>query len=81
MVTSEKVIRLNIKGDRLQARDAAEARGIPLLDAVSHGMGFKAGTVAYCAEEYRDAVVRWFCEPSTAIEGEGFPPGTLLLHN
>ena len=81
MVDADKAIRLHIKGDRTQATEAANARGILLDFAVSRGTGHDASTTALCSEEYRTKVVYWMCEPSTAVMGEGFPPGTLLLHN
>lgn len=75
---------LVVKGAKWQARLEAEKRGIVWDEDDPHNPKptRKGESIIYCAEKYRAQVVAWFCEPERpAIEGIGFPVGTVLYHN
>lgn len=73
------MIRLYIKGDASAARAALDARGLLTTSALDPR---SAITVATVHESDLPAVIAWFCDLSTAaVEGEGFPAGTLLYYN
>ena len=70
---------LIIKGTVEDAKRAAESRGIEITNVRALANGREV--VANAADDCRTAVICWYCEESEMSEGEGYPPGTLLLHN
>lgn len=71
------MLRLIIKGNAEQAREAATKRGIPIQ--VKEGK-LTHEVQAETDEAHQLAVIKWFCEPLTYTEDKGFPAGTLLHH-
>jgi hypothetical protein len=69
------MIRMWIKGNIEEAKQAASARGIPILTFRQ----VKAQTICETRPFFGDLVVQWFHEQTEATKGKGFPPGTLLL--
>jgi hypothetical protein len=70
---------LTIKGNVSQAKAAALMRGIHTHreEEVSPGQTICA-VPRTAGNLYR--VAEWFCEPGLAVQGQGFPAGTLLLY-
>lgn len=72
------MLRLIIKGNAEQAREAATKRGIPIQ--VKEGK-LTHEVQAEADEAHQEAVIMWFCEPIGYSEDKGFPTGTLLYHS
>lgn len=74
------MITLVIKGDYLAAEHAAERYGVSLRTVWCKRAG---ETFATCGDENRAACAAWYCASTSAdcVDGQGYPPGTLLLHN
>ena len=68
-------IQLIIKGNIAQAHDYAREYGISLNQVREHPRFDE--TIARCSDDYRTAVVRWFCTPHFAAP---YPIGTLLWY-
>ena len=72
------MLRLIVKGNKLEATRAAANRAIPFVFVRElrpvHHLG--AQTVGLTGVQHRDKVTRWFCESGDAP----FPGGTLLLY-
>lgn len=71
------MIKLTIKGNEEQAREAAKRHGIELQNVSQLRMN---GTLAHCHDRDRGKLIDWFCEHGQAELGKGFPIGTLLWH-
>ena len=72
------MIRLIIKGNPEQAREAATKRGIP-IQVLDNDLTHEVG--AETDEAHQLAVIKWFCEPTAYSEDKGFATGTLLYHS
>jgi hypothetical protein len=69
------MIRLWIKGNIEEARQAASQRGIPILTSRQ----VKEQVICETRPFFGDLVVKWFHEQAETTRGKGFPAGTLLL--
>lgn len=71
------MLRLIIKGNAEQAREAATKRGIPIQIKET---GLTHEVQAETDEAHQEAVIMWFCEPTSYSQDKGFAAGTLLHH-
>lgn len=77
-------IRISVKGNEAQAREAARARGIPqvlVFRVLDRGEMGTPTTILDAPDSKRAEVVRWFCEPAVCDRDAGFPVGTMTFHS
>lgn len=75
-------MRLSIKGNKEQSEKAILDHGITgakFSSTANEGKVF-AQSFWDVSEDFRVAVINWFCEPAES-DDTGFPIGTLLFHN
>ena len=72
------MISIWIKGEMQDALDAASQRNIPVsnLRLSADGRCFRADV----EKQYQIGIIQWYGEPSTIVEGQGYPNGTLLFY-
>ena len=72
------MIRLHVRGSLIESLNAILAHNIlgPVFVSEKDGATFWD-----VREGFREAVIRWYCEPIAAEFGKRFLVGTLLYHN
>lgn len=74
------MISLLIKGDMFVACAALRERGI-FYHAMSQWFDHRWETRASCYPRHLSAVIAWFNEPDECVQGQGYPPGSLLHYS